>query len=230
MSLEAGRLNKEHALHELQIVVNLERASFRANNWRDQEAANHYRFSFVDTIIRVQAGDLNSVEMFYETDPSGYRKVRLKLPIVSPALRNFEMSLTKPLKELELAEPRIREVLPVTQEDRIRDTHMSQAHYRDIRGRWLAYQVPEGIYNNAKDSLKRNFLNILAGIKSGEIDRASLEISKSPIPSITEEGLTIALPAIEDGVRFPETRIFFTVRELEEIDPNVTALLPEAGA
>ncbi len=112
MSLETGRSTEEQASHEFTVIKDLESAHHAINNWGDKEAPEIYRTRFIDTMLRIQAGDIQSIKMSPVIDPSGQEIIRLTLPIRVPALRNFEMTIQARLENLEKTEPNIRDLLP----------------------------------------------------------------------------------------------------------------------
>jgi hypothetical protein len=112
MSKETGRSIEEQEAFERELVRDLEDAQYATNNWRDKVAPSVYATRFIDAMIRIQARDINTVEMKYEIDPAGQEIVLLTLPVVRPHRRTWISHAHHRVSHLEHYEPNIRLVLP----------------------------------------------------------------------------------------------------------------------
>lgn len=112
MSLETGRTAKEQAEHEFMVIKDLEDADFATNKWRDKTAPGVYRTRFIDAMLRVQSGDVQTIKMSRSTNPAGHEMIYLHLPVRVPALRNYERAIWARVDNLELDEPNVRDLLP----------------------------------------------------------------------------------------------------------------------
>ena len=112
MSLETGRTNIEQGVHEFTVIKGLENAHSSTKGWGEKETqlTEAYLTRFIDAMLRIQTGDVQTIAMLYKVNPSGHEVVQLRLPI----MRNFEMTITKKVKELESIEPNVRDLLPVS--------------------------------------------------------------------------------------------------------------------
>lgn len=80
-----------------------------------QEAAlvaqEAYAREFFETLIRIQADEIDSIPMIFERTPTGER-ISLSLPVIAPAFRDSPMKYSIGIEELEAIEPDVREILP----------------------------------------------------------------------------------------------------------------------
>ena len=110
MSLETDRTDIEQGVHEFTVIKGLEDAYSATKYYGGKETwlTEAYLTRFIDTMLRIQVGDVQTIAISHTVNPSGNEVVQLRLPI----MRNFEMTITKGVNELELIEPNIRDLLP----------------------------------------------------------------------------------------------------------------------
>lgn len=112
MSLETGRPKEEQIQHEFLVIKGLEDSHYAKRHWGNKETPEIYRTRFIDAMLRIQAGDIHSIEMFHQIDLAHQEIVQLKLPIIIPLQRNFNMTIQATVENLEKTEPNVRDLLP----------------------------------------------------------------------------------------------------------------------
>ncbi len=101
---ETGRTEIQQAVHEHIVIYDLYEAHTQSRLWTSDRTLTR----FIDTMLRIQVGDVENVKMSYAVDSQGNETIKLKLPVMD----NFEVTLTQNLKSLEFIEPNVRELLP----------------------------------------------------------------------------------------------------------------------
>lgn len=111
MNLETGRTNIEQGVHEFTVIKGLEDAHSSTKGWggKETQLTEAYLTRFIDAMLRIQVGNVQTIAMSCNVNPSGHEVVRLRIPV----MRNFEMTITKSVKELESIESNVRDLLPV---------------------------------------------------------------------------------------------------------------------
>ena len=107
MSLEKGRTEILQRWHEHAVIENLEKSRAGYEYVKGEFYGDHQTI-FIDTMLRIQTGDVQTIAMSYKVDAAGSETVQLKLPV----MQNFERTISMNLADLEALEPQIRDLLP----------------------------------------------------------------------------------------------------------------------